>query len=128
MPAVRYTPASDTSVLGNRVWVARNQPYGGIITYSLPQTIAGGVEISVKDASGREVQALRGPGAAGLNRAVWNLAESSSCPPVTDSAEAGQGPGARAGRSRGRWHLGARHPGRVHRPARRGRTDTCSNH
>ena len=25
MPAVRYTPASDTSVLGNRVWVAPNQ-------------------------------------------------------------------------------------------------------
>ena len=102
MPAVRYTPASDTSVLGNRVWVARNQPYGGIITYSLPQTIAGGVEISVKDASGREVQALRGPGAAGLNRAVWNLAESSSCPPVTDSAEAGRGRGrGRGGRGGG---------------------------
>ena len=33
MPAVRYTPASDTSVLGNRVWVARNQPYGAIINY-----------------------------------------------------------------------------------------------
>jgi photosystem II stability/assembly factor-like uncharacterized protein len=26
--ATRYTPASDTSVLGNRVWVARNKPYG----------------------------------------------------------------------------------------------------
>ena len=48
------------------------------------------------------MQALRGPGAAGLNRAVWNLAESSSCPPVTDSAEAGRGRGrGRGGRGGG---------------------------
>lgn len=104
MPAVRYTPASDTSVLGNRVWVARNQPYGGIITYSLSQAIQGGVEIVIRDASGRDVQSFRGPGAAGLNRAVWNLSESSSCPPISDSGDSGRGRGrGRGGRGGGTW-------------------------
>src|SRR5439155_23145689 len=36
MPAVRYIPASDTSVLGNRVWVAPNGPYGAAFNYFLP--------------------------------------------------------------------------------------------
>jgi hypothetical protein len=103
MPAVRYTQASDTSVLGNRVWVARNQPYGGLISYILPQAIQEGVEIAIKDASGRDVLTFRGPGAAGLNRAVWNLSESSSCPPITiDQAAAGRGRGrGRGGRGGG---------------------------
>jgi photosystem II stability/assembly factor-like uncharacterized protein len=96
MLAIRYTPASDTSVLGNRVWVARNQPYGGLISYALPQAIQDGVEIAIKDGSGRDVLTFRGPGAAGVNRAVWNLSESSSCPPIAD-----QGAGRGRGRGRG---------------------------
>jgi photosystem II stability/assembly factor-like uncharacterized protein len=104
MPAVRYTPASDTSVLGNRVWVARNQPYGGLISYTLPQAIQAGVEIAIKDQSGRDVLTFRGPGAAGVNRAVWNLSESSSCPPIADQAVAGRGRGrGRGGRGGGTW-------------------------
>lgn len=97
-PAVRYIPASDTSVLGNRVWIARNQPYGAIISYYLPQATAG-VQLTVTDSSGRIVQTLGDlPGAAGLNRTVWNLAEVSSCGPST-----GPGRGGRGGRGGGTW-------------------------
>jgi photosystem II stability/assembly factor-like uncharacterized protein len=101
MPAVRYIPASDTSVLGNRVWVAPNAPYGVILNYFLPQEAQGGVEVTVSDATGRPVSSFRGPGAAGVNRAVWNLGEASACePPGTPGAQrpAPNAPGQRGGR------------------------------
>ncbi len=78
LPAVRYTPASDTSVLGNRVWVAPNQPYGALINYYLPQR-GGPVQLTISDSAGKVVQTLTGPSEAGVNRTVWNLAERSSC-------------------------------------------------
>lgn len=100
-PAVRHVPASDTSVLGNRVWVARNQPYGALISYVLPQP-AQGVELSILDEAGRTVQTFRGPAAAGVNRAVWNLSEVSAC--ASDMASAAQGGrGGRGGRPGGSW-------------------------
>jgi photosystem II stability/assembly factor-like uncharacterized protein len=91
MRATRYTPASDTSVLGNRVWVARNRPYGAIINYYLPEPSAGAPTLTILDASRRAVRTLPGGSRAGLNRVVWNLAESSAC----SSA------GGRGGRGRG---------------------------
>ena len=93
MPAVRYIPASDTSVLGNRVWVAPNAPYGVILNYFLPQEIQGGVDVTIADGTGRTVSTFRGPGAAGVNRTVWNLSEVSSCgtPPVAGGQRGGRG-------------------------------------
>jgi photosystem II stability/assembly factor-like uncharacterized protein len=99
MPAVRYTPASDTSVLGNRVWVARNQPYGALISYYLPQH-ADAVRLTVADAAGRVLQTFAGTGFAGVNRAVWNLSERSSC--AGDDAPSG-GRGGRGGPGGGTW-------------------------
>jgi hypothetical protein len=103
MPAVRYIPASDTSVLGNRVWVARNQPYGALISYYLPAAVQGGVRFTVTDASGGTVQTFGGPGAAGVNRAVWNLSEASSCAAAPAQPEGGRGRGGRGGRGDGTW-------------------------
>jgi photosystem II stability/assembly factor-like uncharacterized protein len=98
-PAVRYTQASDTSVLGNRVWVSANQPYGVILSYYLPAAADGGALLTVTDAKGRVLNRVRGPGNAGLNRAVWNLSEVSSCEGSNDSAPAGgrRGRGGRGG-------------------------------
>jgi hypothetical protein len=78
--ATRYTPASDTSVLGNRVWVAPNKPYGSILTYYLASR-AEAVNITVLDSSGRTLQSFAGSGNAGLNRAVWGLRENICLPP-----------------------------------------------
>ena len=92
MRATRYTPASDTSVLGNRVWVARNKPYGAGISYYLSEASAGQPPVlTILDASGRVVRTLTGTNRPGVNRVVWNLTEASAC---------GAG-GGRAGRGRG---------------------------
>ncbi|HUI55520.1 MAG TPA: hypothetical protein VLY04_11140 [Bryobacteraceae bacterium] len=88
--ATRYTQASDTSVLGNRVWVAPNKPYGSILTYYLANR-ADSVNITVSDSSGRTLQSFQGPGNAGLNRAVWGLREDICQAPVA-------GRGGRGGR------------------------------
>jgi len=104
MPAVRYTPASDTSVLGNRVWVARNQPYGALISYYLPQATVD-VRLSITDAAGRVLQTFAGPGFAGVNRAVWNLSERSSC--ATDESAPSAGGGGRGGPGGPSTRLGA---------------------
>ena len=101
MPAVRYTPASDTSVLGNRAWVSPNQPYGLLLSYYLPQASAAGVELTITDSTGRVVQTVRGPGNAGVNRAVWNLSERSSCSAAASDAPAPAGRGGRGGRGGG---------------------------
>ncbi|HXH05949.1 MAG TPA: hypothetical protein VNI83_05090, partial [Vicinamibacterales bacterium] len=67
--ATRYVPASDTSVLGNRAWVAPNRPYGALISYYLDDPLPAGerAELAVLDAGGRLVRTLEGPGRAGLN-------------------------------------------------------------
>jgi photosystem II stability/assembly factor-like uncharacterized protein len=101
LPATRYTPASDTSVLGNRVWVARNKPYGAIINYHLSQAGPdGGALVEIRDPSGRLVQTLRGPQKQGVNRAVWNLTETSSCDAEEPDAA---GAGRRGRRGGGTW-------------------------
>ena len=101
MPAVRYTPASDTSVLGNRVWVAPNQPYGAILNYYLPEAAASGVTFNVIDRTGRTVATFNGPGAKGVNRTSWNLTEVSACGPAP--AAGGGGRGGRGGGGGGTW-------------------------
>src|SRR5262245_3899236 len=96
MPAVRYTPASDTSVLGNRVWVARNQPYGAILNYYLPEAAASGVTFTILDRTGRTIATFPGAGAKGVNRTSWNLSEVSSCGPAATGGRGG-GRGGRGG-------------------------------
>ena len=87
MPAVRYTRAADVSALGNRVWVAPNQPYGALLTYWVdPEWEPGGeVRVEIADADGRLVRSLTGPAEPGVNRVVWDLGERSTC------AEEGEG-------------------------------------
>jgi hypothetical protein len=89
-PATRYTPASDTSVLGDRVWFAPNKPYGSVISYYLA---AGGdrpARITILDGGGRVLQTLSGPAETGVNRAVWGLREN-----VCDAAPVGARRGGR---------------------------------
>jgi photosystem II stability/assembly factor-like uncharacterized protein len=101
MPAVRYIPASDTSVLGNRVWVAPNQPYGAILNYYLPEASPAGVTFAVLDRAGRTVSTFGGPGARGINRARWNLSEVSSC--ASSAGAPTPGRGGRVGGGGGTW-------------------------
>ena len=109
MPAVRYTRASDVSTLGDRVWVAPNQPYGALLTYWVdPEWNPGGrVRVDVTDEHGRLVRSLTGPAEPGVNRLAWNLGERSACVPEGDdaapaTASLGGGSGA-GGRGGGTW-------------------------
>jgi hypothetical protein len=83
--ATRYTPASDTSVLGNRVWVAPNKPYGSTVSYYLASRDTA-AHITILDRQGHVLQSLSAPAEAGLNRITWNLRES-----VCEAAPAGGG-------------------------------------
>src|SRR5205807_461764 len=74
MRATRYTPARDTSVLGNRVWVAPNKPYGAILNYYLGERPAGGATLTILK-NGQTLQTISAPANAGLNRVVWGLRE-----------------------------------------------------
>lgn len=106
MPAVRYTPASDVSTLGDRVWVAPNQPYGALLSYFLaPGTEAGdGARIQIFAEDGRLVRSVTGPAEVGINRTVWNLGEDSSCGPEPGDPRARRGPGPPGmGRRGGTW-------------------------
>jgi photosystem II stability/assembly factor-like uncharacterized protein len=92
MHATRYIPASDTSTLGNRVWVAPNKPYGAIISYYLAGP-AQNVSLSILSADGQPVQRLAGTGNPGLNRVVWNLREPgcSAAPEASAGRRGGRG-------------------------------------
>ena len=95
LPAVRYTRAADVSTLGDRVWVAPNQPYGALLTYWVdPEwNPEGRVRVDVTDADDRLVRSLTGPAEPGLNRVAWDLSERSACVPEGEDAA----PGAVAG-------------------------------
>ncbi|HWG59558.1 MAG TPA: hypothetical protein VN661_10985 [Candidatus Acidoferrales bacterium] len=72
----RYNRWADTSTLGSQMWTAQNRPYGSLISYYLAQPAPGNrVRISILNAQGKTIRTLEGPGAAGVNRAVWNLQE-----------------------------------------------------
>jgi len=76
IPPVRYTPASDTSTLGDKIFLAPNKPYGAIISYYLAESTAGkAVMLDILDPEGAVIRTLSGPSRHGVNRIVWDLRE-----------------------------------------------------
>jgi photosystem II stability/assembly factor-like uncharacterized protein len=67
---------------------APNPPVGAVVTYTLPKAVPGGVPITISDAAGKTIRTLKGPGAAGLNRACWDLREA---PPIAENSQAPMG-------------------------------------
>ena len=51
----------------------QNPPYGAAIHYWLKSTARDSITLSILDPAGKVVRTLRGPGAAGVNRAWWDL-------------------------------------------------------
>ena len=98
--ATRYVQASDTSVLGNAVWVARNKPYGAIISYYLAGSSSGPVQLAILDSRGSTLQTLSGTGNAGINRVVWGL-QGPGCQASGEAPTAAAGRGGRGGGGRG---------------------------
>jgi photosystem II stability/assembly factor-like uncharacterized protein len=71
-------PAHHQVVYNGQYWFgageffAPNPTPGAAITYYLPKA-AGGVEISISDASGKTIRTLHGAAQAGMNRVHWDL-------------------------------------------------------
>jgi hypothetical protein len=74
-PAVAYLTDVTLSqqIGGQQVFVGENAPRGTAITYYLKTPAAGGVKISIADATGKVIRTLDGTKAAGMNRVEWNL-------------------------------------------------------
>lgn len=90
MQATRYIPVSDVSSLGDRVWVAKNKPYGAIISYYLATQSHERAQLTILDSRGRTIRVLPGPATAGINRAVWDLRQA-GCPGVSPKEVHGPG-------------------------------------
>jgi photosystem II stability/assembly factor-like uncharacterized protein len=75
--ATRFTPMSDVSSLGGRAYVAKNQPYGAIISFYLGNQTeeAHEVKFDIFDSHGACVRKLKGKAHQGVNRVVWDLCE-----------------------------------------------------
>jgi photosystem II stability/assembly factor-like uncharacterized protein len=77
VPCYRYIPWDSTSTVGGQVWLAKNKPYGSIISYYLSRPMPEGekVHLEILNSAGQVICRLEGPGARGVNRVVWNLRE-----------------------------------------------------
>jgi len=102
-PAVAWLndQQNNQQVGGQKVFIGENAPRGASINYYLKSKASGDVKITVSDVNGRVIRTLDGPGAAGINRVLWNLAPA---PP------AGAQPGGFGGGG-GRGGFGAAEPG-----------------
>jgi len=80
---------------GNGLFSGDNPPYGALLSYTLRDATPTGTRtvLVIKDAAGKTINEINGPGGAGLNRAVWNLRRASD----TTSARANAGRGGRGG-------------------------------
>ena len=77
-PAYRFRPVANNVGPTDDQTAGRNPPYGASINYWLKAPAAGGVSLTIQDASGQTVRTLHGPGQAGLNRVWWDLRDRST--------------------------------------------------
>jgi hypothetical protein len=61
------------TVGGSRHFEGQNPEPGTAISYFLPTTLTGNVELTITDMAGETVRDLTGPGEAGINRVQWDL-------------------------------------------------------
>jgi photosystem II stability/assembly factor-like uncharacterized protein len=80
--------------VGNGAFTGENPPYGAALSYTLREATPQGSQILllIKDAAGKTIYEQTGPGAAGLNRAFWNLrSKPDSTPPANAAGRGGRG-------------------------------------
>ncbi len=72
-PATAYLHRTIGGVWGQRMFSAKNPPFGATFNYFVRAWTGEGVTIVVADSAGRTIRNLSGPGTPGLHRAVWDL-------------------------------------------------------
>jgi photosystem II stability/assembly factor-like uncharacterized protein len=86
--------------LGNGLFTGDNPAFGALVSYVLNDATPAGAQTLaiVKNAAGKTIFEVTGPGARGLNRTVWNLRHApDSSALVASGRGAGGGRGGRAG-------------------------------
>ncbi|MBV6520423.1 MAG: hypothetical protein MNPFHGCM_00537 [Gemmatimonadaceae bacterium] len=72
----RYSTKDTRFMIGNKVWLGANPPYGALITYYLgakPDS-ATRLKLEIVDATGKTIrEILKAPASAGMNRINWDL-------------------------------------------------------
>ena len=56
-----------------RAYRADNPPDGAVITYYLHQDVGTVVTVEIRDANGKVIRNLTGPGGTAIHRVVWDL-------------------------------------------------------
>jgi hypothetical protein len=59
--------------VGQKLFEVPSPQYGAEITYRLAAANGGPVKVVIQDASGDTIRTINGPGAVGVNRAVWDF-------------------------------------------------------
>ncbi len=72
-PATAYLHRTIGGVWGQRVYTAKNPPFGAYLNYFVRDWTGEGVSIGVADSAGTVLRTLTGPGTQGLHRVVWDL-------------------------------------------------------
>ena len=73
-PATLFLYRNDVPSMGQGVYRAQNPAYGANLDYRLPEAVGDeGVQLRIRNEAGDLVRTVDGPGAAGLNRATWDL-------------------------------------------------------
>jgi photosystem II stability/assembly factor-like uncharacterized protein len=90
---IRHTYGTGVEEInGDLFFRAENPPYGTPVTYYLREAAGGEVRLTVKDAAGRIVRSLTGPGTPGLHRVQWDL-ETSEAAAAQQAGPGGPGGG-----------------------------------
>ncbi len=71
--ATAYYVRSRSGAWGQRIFSAKNPPFGAYFNYYVKEDIGEKVSIEVADSTGRMIRKLTGPGSPGLHRLVWDL-------------------------------------------------------
>jgi photosystem II stability/assembly factor-like uncharacterized protein len=87
------------AAIGNGLFTGDNPPFGALVSYMLSEPMTSGSQavVIIKDAAGKLVEETLGPGAAGLNRTIWDLRHA----PDSSAAAGGRGAAGRGGRGAG---------------------------
>ena len=72
-PATAFLTRTWSGLWGQRMFRAKNPPFGATLDYFVTRSNGEDVSLAVADSAGKTVRRLSGPGTPGLHRVVWDL-------------------------------------------------------
>jgi photosystem II stability/assembly factor-like uncharacterized protein len=72
-PATAFHARTMSGLWGQRMFAAKNPPFGAYLNYYVKEWNGEGVSVTVADSAGKTVRKLSGPGTPGFHRLTWDL-------------------------------------------------------